>query len=142
MTNLSKTLASMQEMAKSTPSVLAAVPAIGVQSTHFWQAQDTFLKELEKFSSAWFKRRHQGTKTALKASKQLAEDAIDNPTAAMGILSGWQADSMERLAEDAKDYMEMLTACAASATANEVEAVEESVETVKRATKTVKSSPV
>ena len=49
---------------------------------------------------------------------------------------------MERLAEDAKDYMAMMTACAASATSNEVEAVEESVETTKRATKTAKSTPV
>lgn len=142
MTNFSKTLESMQDMAKSTPSVLAALPALGPQSTHFWQAQDTFLKEFETFTLAWFKRRHEGTQTALDTSKQMAEDTMGNPAAAMGILADWQTHSMERLAEDAKDYMAMMTACAASATSNEVEAVEESVETTKRATKTAKSTPV
>ncbi|QIK41478.1 hypothetical protein [Pontivivens nitratireducens] len=142
MTNLSKTFANMQDMAKSTPSAFAALPAFGLQSTHFWQAQDTFLKEFEAFSSAWFKRRHEGTQTALDVSKQLVDDAMGNPTAAIGILTGWQSHSMERLAEDAKDYMTMLTACAASATVNEVEALEESVETAKRVTKSTKSEPV
>ena len=141
-TNLNKTLTSMQEMAKSTPSVLAALPAFSFQGAHFWQTQNTFLKEFETFSTAWFKRRYEGTQTALDASKQLAEDTMGNPATAMGILADWQSHSMERLAEDAKDYMAMMTACAALTTANEVEAVEESGESAKRATKSAKSNPV
>lgn len=142
MQSLSKTIQDMQDIAQSTQSAYALAPATGAQSTHFWQAQDTFLKEFEKFSAAWFKRRHEGTQTALQTSKRLAEEAMGNPTAAMGILSEWQSHSMERLAEDAKDYVEMMTGCAAAAAINEAEAIEESVASAKRATKSAKSEPV
>jgi len=142
MTNLNKTLTDMQDMAKSSQSILGALPALSSQSAHFWKAQDTFLKEFETYSTAWFKRRHEGTQTAIEVNKQLAEHAMGDPSAALGILADWQSHSMERLAEDVNDYIEMMTACAASATVNEVEAVEESIETTKQATKSAKSSPV
>jgi hypothetical protein len=67
---------------------------------------------------------------------------MGNPTEVMSTLTEWQKHSMERLAEDAKDYMEMMSACTASAISNEVEAVEESVATAKRVTKSAKSNPV
>lgn len=142
MSNLSKTLEDMQNMAQSAQSIFATLPESEAQATHFWRAQDTFLKEFEKFSAAWFKRRHEGTQLAMEVSKQLVERAAVNPTEAASILADWQSHSMERLAEDAKNYMEMVSGCAAAAVANEVEAVEETVETTKRATKTAKSQPV
>lgn len=49
---------------------------------------------------------------------------------------------MERLSEDAKDYMEMMARCTAAAVANEVEVVEESVATTKRAANMAKLNPV
>lgn len=142
MANLSKVFVEMQDLSKSIPSVLAILPAAGSQSAHFWQAQDTFLKEFEKFSAAWFKRRHEGTQTAMNAGKQLFEHALGDQAAAMRVFAEWQAHSMERLAEDAKDYMTMMASCTAAAVANEVEAVEESVATAKRASKPAKSEPV
>jgi hypothetical protein len=142
MLDLRKTIEDMQEIAKSANSALTALPTGGAQSTHFWKAQDTFLTEFEAFSSAWFKRRHTATRTAIETSKRLAEEAVANPTAAMSILSDWQKHSMERLAEDTKDCMEMMTRCASAAVTNEVEAVEETVESAKRATKAAKSMPV
>lgn len=142
MQNVSKTMEDMQDMAKSAQSVFAFLPAAGVPGTHFWQAQDTYLRELEKFSESWFRRRHEATSTAMQASKLLAAEALGNPTVAMGILTEWQSQAMERLAEDTKDYMQMMAGCAAATVTNEVEAVEESVATAKRATRTVESIPV
>ena len=142
MLDLKKTIEDMQKIAKTTNSALTAMPTAGAQSTHFWKAQDTFLSEFEEFSSAWFKRRHTATRTAIETSKRLSEEAMGNPTAAMSILADWQKHSMERLAEDTKDCMAMMTRCAAAAVTNEVEAVEETVEGAKRATKAAKSMPV
>ncbi|THH36893.1 hypothetical protein E4Z66_08095 [Aliishimia ponticola] len=142
MSYVSKIIEEMQEVVKSGQSVAAILPAAEAQSTHFWTTQDTFLNELEKFSSAWFKRRHEATKHAMEASKELTEKAFGNPAEAMTILSKWQSDMMEKLAEDAKDYMELVTSSTAAAVSNEVEAVQESAETVKRVTKTAKSEPV
>lgn len=142
MSDINKTLEDLQTMAKSAQVLFAPLPASDAQATHFWQAQDVFLKEFEKFSAAWFQRRHEGTQTAMAISKQLVENATRNPTEAVSILSDWQSHSMERLAEDAKDYLQMMSNCAAAAVTNEVEAVEDVVETTKRATKTAKSRPV
>lgn len=142
MSTITKAFEDIQDLAKSTQSTLAAAPVAGFQSTHFWQAQDTFLKEFEKFSTAWFKRRHEGTQTAMETSKKIFEDSMGDPAAAMNTLTEWQKHSMERLAEDAKDYADMMSACAASAVSNEFQAIEESVDITKRTTKSTKSSPV
>lgn len=142
MSYVSRIIEDMQELAKTTPAVPAMLPAAGSQGTHFWKAQDAFLKEFESFASAWFKRRHEGTLTAMQTTKQLTEEAMGNPGMAMTILAEWQTHSMERLAEDVQDYVEMVRNCAAAALNNEVEAVEEGVETAKRASKTPKSEPV
>ena len=77
----------MQEMMKSAQAMFAVKPVAGSQSTHFWQAQDMILDEFEKFSSAWFKRRHEGTRAAMETGRRLAEEALGNPTAAMGIFA-------------------------------------------------------
>lgn len=129
-------------LVQSAQSMLAAGPILGLQTTHFWQAQDTVLEEVEKFSSAWFKRRHEGTREALNTSKRLTEKAVLNPAAAMRILSDWQKHSMERLAGDAKDYAAMMTSCADALVNNEVEAIADTVKTAKRAATPVKSEPV
>lgn len=142
MTNLSKTMTEMQEMAKSAGTLVATLPAAGSQGAHFWQAQEMILSELEQFSSSWFKRRHEGTRAAIEASKRFAAEATGNPTVAMEIMTDWQSHSMERMAEDAKNCAEVMKRCAEAFVSNEVEAIEETVETAKRATKTAKSSPV
>ena len=142
MLNLKKSLDDMQSIAKSTQSFAAAIPAAGSQSAHFWKAQDTVLKECEAFSEAWFKRRHEATQSALDASKKLAERSMGDPMAAMSILAEWQSHSMERLAADARDYLAMMTGCAAAVISNEVESMDETVASAKRATKSAKSEPV
>lgn len=142
MSNLNKTMTDMQEMMKSAQAMFAVGPAAGSQSAHFWQAQDMILSEFETLSSAWFKRRHEGTRTAMETARRLVEEAAGNPAAAMGILADWQSHSMERLAADAKDCTTMMTNCAEAMVNNEIEAVEETMETAKKSMKTAKSSPV
>ena len=114
--------------------LFTANPAIGPQSQHFWQVQDRFLEEVEKFSSAWFKRRHDATQSALEAVSTLSNAGMRDPGAAMQLITEWQTHSMERLAEDAKDCAEMVTHCMGTFVANEAEAVEEATQNVKRAT--------
>ena len=67
---------------------------------------------------------------------------MQDPDSAMKAMANWQAHSMERLAEDAKDCAEMMTRCAGLVVSNEVEAIEETAENTRRATKTSKSEPV
>ena len=122
--------------------VFAANPMFGPQTRHFWNAQDRILEEAEKFSSAWFKRRHEATKAAVEASSKFASDGMRDPGSAMKAIANWQTHSMERLAEDAKDCAEMMTRCASVVVSNEVEAMEETAENTRRATKASKSEPV
>lgn len=142
MPNNDKTMSDMQEMTKSALAMFTAMPGAGTQSTHFWQAQDTILNEFEKFSTAWFKRRHEATRAAIETSRRFVEETKGNPAAVMGLLTDWQSHSIERLTEDAKDCTEMMTRCTQAFVKNEVEAVEETVEAVKKSTKSAKSEPV
>ena len=120
----------------------SANPALGPHAWHFWQTQELMLDEAQKFWSAWFKRRHEATQSAMRASQKVAAEGASDPAAAMKIMTDWQAHSMERIAEDAKECMELMTRCAGLAANNEVEAMEEAVETTQKATKTSKSKPV
>jgi len=137
----SKTMNAMENMTKSAQSMFNAMPAAGTQGAHFWQAQDMILNEFEKFTFAWFRRRHEGTRTAIETSRQLAAEAMTNPAAAMGILTDWQSHSIERMAEDAKDCSEMVTKCTGALVSNEVEAIEETVEIAQKAVKPAKMEP-
>lgn len=114
--------------------LFTANPALGPQSTHFWQAQDRMLEEVEKFSAAWFKRRHDATRSAIELSKHVFTGGIFDPAVAIEALSDWQRKSMERIADDAKDCTEMLSACAECMVSNETDAVEETRKAVKKAT--------
>jgi hypothetical protein len=130
------------ETMKSAGSALAANPMFGPQTMHFWQAQDRMLDEAQKLSSAWFKRRHAATQSALDASSKVVTDGVHDPSIAIKTLAEWQAHSMERLAEDARDGVEFVARCAGLVVSNEVEAMEEATELAQKATKTSKSEPV
>lgn len=130
------------EPMKSLSAMFATNPALRPQAQHFWQAQDRMLAEAEKFSSAWFKRRQEAAQSAMRASQEIASNGTTDPAAAMKTIADWQAHSMERIAEDTKDCMEMMTRCAGAAATNEAEALEEAATKANKSTKTSKSSPV
>jgi hypothetical protein len=127
---------------KSAWAAFAAGPLVKSQNRHFWQAEGQFLKEVEKYSAAWLKRRHTGTIAAIEASRQLAEGSMRDPAAAMKVIADWQSHAMERLVEDATGLSEMITRCTGTLISNEAEVIEETAEATKRAMKTSKSSPV
>lgn len=133
---------SIQNMMKSAQAALAAAPIMGTQSRHFWEAQEAFLKEFETFASAWFKRRHVATRSALEAGKQIADGAGSDPATMMQVMSDWQTHSLERLSQDAKEYAEMVSKCMSTFAQNEVEAAEEAAEITTKAMKQSKSEPV
>lgn len=130
------------EPIQSLNAMFATNPALGPQAQHFWQAQDRMLAEAEKFSSAWFKRRHEAAQSAMRASQEIASNGAIHPATAMKVMADWQAQSVERIAEDAKDCLEMMTRCAGAAATNEAEALEEAATKASKSSKTSKSSPV
>ncbi len=112
------------------------------QMKHALQAQQYVLDEFEKFSSAWFKRREDAASSMIDAGRRIISEDQSDPSQAMKELVDWQTHSMERLAEDAKAFTEMMTQCASAVVANEIEAAEETVEYTQKATKPSKSTPV
>ncbi|MEO1138971.1 MAG: hypothetical protein AAFW87_05900 [Pseudomonadota bacterium] len=142
MSDVKETTDAMQTMMKSAQAALASGPVLGSQTIHYWQAQDRFLTEFEKFSTAWFKRRHLATQAALDASKQMTQEASKDPATAIKVIMQWQTHAMERLAEDAQSCTEMMTNCMSALIENEAEAAAEAVKTAKRATKQSKSEAV
>lgn len=130
-----------QTAADAIQKMMSLSPAFGPQSMHFWKAQDQYLQEAEKFSTAWFKRRHDATQTALETAKQFANGEVPSSKDAMSALSEWQAHSIERLTEDAKEYTEMMARCFGSTVRNELEAADETEASIRHAT-THKGTPV
>jgi hypothetical protein len=142
MADVKETKDMMQTMMKSAQAAFATAPVMGTQTTHYWQAQERFLTEFEKFTSDWFKRRHVATQAALEASKQMTETAAQDPAAAIKTITEWQTQAMERLTEDVQACTTMMTNCIGALVQQEVEAVEDAVETTKRATKQSKSEAI
>ncbi|WP_324754227.1 hypothetical protein [Roseovarius sp. Pro17] len=112
------------------------------QTKHILQAQERFFDEIEKFSTIWFQRRQDATRSLIDAGRRIVSEGGNDPAKAIKELTEWQTHSMERLAEDAKDCTEMMTQCAEALVKNEVEATEETAKNAKKATTTSKSSPV
>lgn len=142
MANVKKTTDTMQTMMNSAQAAFAAGPVLGAQTKHYWQAQDRILTEFEKFSTAWFKRRHLATHAALETSNQMNAEIAKDPAAAIKVMAEWHTHAMERLAEDAQACTEMMTNCFGALVENEVEAVKDAVETTKRVTAQSKSEAV
>ena len=94
---------------------------------HFSQAQDKALDEAERFTSRWFDRRHAATRTALQAAGQLRRADFDSG-ATQSILQDWHAQSVERLAEDASDWIALWSNCASLFAKGEIEAEEEIID--------------
>jgi len=114
----------------------------GPQSKHLWQAQDQILDEVQKFSTAWFKRRHEATRSTLGIVSSITTGEFSQPAIAMKAMTDWQTHILERLAEDAKDCSELMTRCAESLVSHEIEAVEEIADTAKKVTSGRHALPV
>jgi len=128
--------------ANAAQALFVSTPAFAPQSRHFWQAQDHVLQEVERFSSAWFKRRHDATRAALEVASQWGTNGMKEPYTLMKAMADWQAHSLERLAEDAKGFTEMMHRCAGDFLTHELEAVVETAENTTRAATSRHATPV
>ncbi|MFP7571381.1 hypothetical protein [Marivita sp. S2033] len=136
-------LSTAQDNALNAAQVMFSMnPAYTPHVTRFWEAQDHFLKETEKYMASWFQRRHEATQAALEAATEAADEDMRNPATAMKTITDWQTHSMERMAEDITELADLMTRCASIWSENETEAVEETAENANRATKGAKSTAV
>lgn len=127
----------MTEMYKQMREFTGFNPMLGPQMAHFWEAQEEILNETENFARHWFERRHTATRTALETARNVAQNGPADPAASVQAISEWQTRSMERVAEDFKDWFEMCSNCASHLAREEMEAGEEGL---KKAAKTAKST--
>ena len=86
-------------------------PDCAPQAKLFWQTREQFFKDAGKFCDAWFERWQEATRSTLDLASTIARDGLQDPARAMRATADWQARSMERLAEDAKVYAELMTGC-------------------------------
>ncbi len=126
-------------------TMFALNPMAGPQMEQFWKAQDGILKETEAFSNAWFQRRHDAAKTALEAVQAANGNGAD-PSAAMRAVVDWQQGSVQRMADDMQDWVDLCSRCAGQVTQAESDAGKQGAEKVakraKSAAKTQDSTPV
>jgi len=121
-------------------------PVFRPQVEQFWNVQKKVLDEAEEFTRHWFQRRHEAARTALDAARSAVSGDPMGPADAIEAFSEWQRLSAERIAEDSRDWLGMISRCARYAGETEAEAVEEmseeAVQITKKATKPAKSEPV
>jgi len=115
---------------------------VAPQREHTLQTQLRLFGEAEKFAAAWFQRRQVATQSLIDAGRRIASAGQDDPSKAMSEMTTWQAQSLERVMEDVKDYTEMLGRCVGAVTKEGAETAGDLSRTVKRATATSKSEPV
>lgn len=137
---------SVADIFRQVPALFSVNPMVGPQVEHFWKAQEEMLKEAETFSEHWFARRHAATKTALDAAKEVTANGGSNPALALEAMFDWQRHSMERIAEDFKEWADMCARCAGHVARAEIEgdseAIEETAKRAAAATKTKHATPV
>ena len=127
---------------RSMQSMMSANPLAAPQAEHFWQTQEQLLDFAETFTRSWFDRRHEATRTAMVAARKASEKDAANPSEALQSIADWQRHSMERMVEDAREWLEMITRCARIATISEMEAAEDVLRETEKVTKAAKSEPV
>ena len=123
-------------------ALLAMNPAYAPQMKHFQQAQSRVLEEASQFASAWMQRRHDASVAAVKTASQIAGSGIANPAETMQAMTDWHMRSLALLAEDAQDYTGMLTRCAQTVMANELDAAGETAANAEEAAKPTYALPL
>lgn len=132
-----------QQALNASQVLFTANPAfLAPQAKHALQTQERFFDEAEKFAAAWFERRREATQSLIDAARRIASAGQGDPSNALTEIIEWRTKSMERLAEDMKDYTTMLGRCAGTVVKEEAVVVEELSETMTRATTTSKSKPL
>ncbi len=132
--------ATIMDFFKQAPAMFAADPVIGPQVEQFWQAQQKILREAESFSEHWFDRRQAAIETAIDVVREMSANGGSNPAASLETMTQWQRHSMERVAEDFREWVDLRTRCAGHVATAEVAAEKDGLEkTAKRVTSAAKT---
>jgi len=94
------------------PGVTAMVAP---QFEQFWKVQDAILEDAEAYSKAWFERRHDAAQSAMDALRGATGNGAD-PAAAMQTMVTWQQQSVRRMSDDMRQWLDLCTRCAARVT--------------------------
>lgn len=133
------------DLVKQTQGLMAMNPLLAPQMEQFWHAQEGMLDEGEAFSKAWYARRHEAARSALKLVRKF-NGTRSNPMATLQDMADWQRHSLERLTEDMQHWMSLCARCAGRfASAESIaaeEALEETAKRTKAATSTGHATPV
>lgn len=134
------------EALKPLQSAMLFNPVFRPQVEQFWDVQEKLLDEAEVFTRHWFRRRHEAARTALDAARTAVSGDPIGPAGVIEAFSEWQRHSAERLAEDGREWLGMMSRCASYASETEAEAVEEAageaVKITRKAVKPAESEPV
>jgi hypothetical protein len=110
-------------------------PFLSPQIEHFWNAQEKMLDAAELYSQHWFQRRHEAARTALKAARSMTSGKAGTPAEMMRSLVEWQLHSMERLAEDAREWLDLVSTSTGQFSREETKAVSEGMEKASKMTR-------
>ncbi|NWG47460.1 MAG: hypothetical protein HXY25_13075 [Alphaproteobacteria bacterium] len=83
----------------------------GTQLAEFWRTQDRLLEAFEDLAQSWCERRRDAARQAVEAANELPEDARDVPQT-LRMMNEWMAESVSRLAEDAREGYAFYVRCA------------------------------
>jgi hypothetical protein len=122
------------DLVEQARGMLAVNPMVTPQVEQFWKAQESILGEVEAYSKAWFARRHDATRSALEVVQRSSGNGTD-PAAALKAMTEWQQHSIQRLAADTQEWIELCTRCASHMTNAEMEAGKEGLEEVEKRAK-------
>lgn len=133
------------DLMKQMQGMMTLNPAWAPQLEQFWRAQDGVLDEAEAYSRAWYARRHDAVRSALKILREM-NGRTPEPAAALQAMSEWQRHSIERMAEDVQHWMSLCAHCAGRIVTAESEAAEdiltETATRTKAITQTRHATPV
>jgi hypothetical protein len=123
-----KDSATIMDFFRQAPTLFAVNPMIGPQVEQFWLAQQQILREAESFSEHWFDRRKAAAETALDVAREMSANGGSNPAASLETMTQWQRHSMERVAEDFREWVELCSRCAGHVATAEVTAEKDGLE--------------
>ncbi len=143
MTNHENTTPQIEDALNASQVLFTANPLfMAPHSKHFFEAQERILNQVEAFSKAWFQRRQDGTQAMIDAGRRIASEANNDPSRIMKEITEFQSGAMERLTADAKDCSEMISQCANTLAASEIETIKDAAGKTTKATGAAKSKPV
>jgi hypothetical protein len=114
---------------------LSMNPFLSPQIEHFWNAQEKMLDAAELYSRHWFQRRHEAARTALGAARSMTSGNAGSPEEMMRSIVAWQLHSMERLAEDAREWLDFVSVSTGQFSREETKAVSEGMDKANKLTR-------